>query len=135
MKIKIVSLIRRQEQALQVLEQDYMARIRKFLPCELIEIKREPIVEGRDRGKIFRAEIKKVETHLKDHSVLVVLDSEGRQYNSHDLARWLEERIREGQREIVFVAEVLWGWRRSSRGRRAGRFRLPGSPSRISSPA
>lgn len=103
MKIKIVSLIKRQDENLRILENDYLKRIRQYLPCELVEIKRTAIFGEKDRRKIFQAESEKLEKHFKENTFLVVLDSGGKEYNSHELASWLQNRIREGGKEWVFV--------------------------------
>ncbi len=103
MRIKIISFIKRQQEVLRILENEYLKRISRYLPCELIEIKRAPVLNEENRVKILRKEAEKLETHLKASAVLVVLDSGGREYNSRELADWLQHRIQEGDRELVFV--------------------------------
>ncbi len=103
MRIKIISLIKRQQELLKALEEDYLKRIRKSLSCEVIEIKREAIFKKQDQQKILQTELKKLRNYLKENGVFVVLDSKGKEYNSQELADWLKDRIREGERELVFV--------------------------------
>lgn len=103
MKIKIISLIKKQEEALKPLEQEYLKRIGKFTPCELTEIRRAEIREGHsDTARVLKEETRKVAGLLKDHAVLVVLDKAGKEYNSEELASWLGARMAEGQ-ELVFI--------------------------------
>lgn len=103
MRLKIVSLIKRQEESLRSLEGEYMKRIRRHLPCELVEIRRAVIRDDEDREKIVRAEAKKLEPHLKGGAALVVLGSAGKEYRSEELARWLADRTAEGVKELVFL--------------------------------
>ncbi len=102
MKIKIVSLIKRQDKALKLVEQEYLKRIAKFIPCELAEIRRAEIREDGDKTKILKEEARKLEGILKERAVLVVLDKAGKEYNSEELAAWLGGRMTEGG-ELVFL--------------------------------
>jgi 23S rRNA (pseudouridine1915-N3)-methyltransferase len=103
MRVKIISLIKRQEEALQSLEDEYLKRIRRHLPCDLVEIRRAPIRDDGEREKIVRAEMKKLEPHLRNQPAVVALDSAGREYRSEEFSRWLGERSREGVKELVFL--------------------------------
>lgn len=85
------------------LEVEYLKRLRKWLPCELVEIERETIRQGGDSRRVHAAELRKLEHHLGGGSSFAVLDSRGRQYNSEEWADWLEDRMREGLRELVFI--------------------------------
>jgi len=103
MKLKIVSLIKKQEPEFKAAEQEYLRRISKFTPCELLEIRRAEIHEDRqDAAKILRDEARKLEGVLKERAVLVVLDKAGKEYNSEELSTWLAGRMSEGN-ELVFV--------------------------------
>ena len=103
MKLKIVSLIKKQEPEFKAAEQEYLRRISKFTPCELVEIRRAEIHEDRqDAAKILRDEARKLEGVLKERAVLVVLDKAGKEYNSEELSTWLAGRMSEGN-ELVFV--------------------------------
>ena len=103
MKLKIVSLIKKQEAELRAAEQEYLRRISKFTPCELVELRRAEIHEDRgDAAKILKGEARKLEGVLKDRAVLVVLDKAGKEYNSEELSAWLAARMNEGQ-DLVFV--------------------------------
>lgn len=103
MRLKIVSFIKRQEAPLRTLEQDYLARIRHRVPCELVELAREKIGKKRAPESMLREEAKRALPALKESSGLVVLDRQGREYDSLELAAWLKQRIGEGVRELVFV--------------------------------
>ena len=103
MKLKIVSLIKKQEPEFKAAEQEYLRRISKFAPCELVEIRRAEIHEDRqDSARILKNEARKLESVLKARAVLVVLDKAGKEYNSEELSTWLAGRMSEGN-ELVFV--------------------------------
>lgn len=104
MKIKIVSLILKQEAEYREAEAKYIRRIARFLPCELIEVKRRKIMkEGADSERLLREEAKAVRGLLKESSALAVLHREGKGYDSEEFARWLGQRAQEGSKEIIFL--------------------------------
>lgn len=103
MRLKIISLIKRQDEALQSLEGEYLKRIRRRVPCELVEIRRAAIRDDGEREKIMRAEMKKLAPHLLDQPAVAVMDSSGKEYRSEEFARWLGERSQEGVKELVFL--------------------------------
>ena len=103
MKIKIISLIKRQEETLRVCEEEYLKRIRKSFPCELVEIKRAAILDEGNKQKIIQSEMKKLEAQFSRESTLVVLAKEGKAFDSQELSHWLKERANEGVKELTFV--------------------------------
>jgi 23S rRNA (pseudouridine1915-N3)-methyltransferase len=102
MRLKIVSFIKHQEAPLRELEQDYLARIRRRMPCEMAELRREKIGK-RVPQSVLREETRRALRALKESPGVVVLDRQGKEYDSRELAAWLKERIGEGLRELVFV--------------------------------
>src|SRR5262245_33672332 len=77
--------------------EDYSSRIARFIPFEIIETKE---YSAADRNKKQR--ISKESTNLvkaAGDSIRVVLDPDGKQLNSEELAAWLEKQ----NRDIAFI--------------------------------
>lgn len=103
MKLKVISLIRKQEESLAELEREYVKRMSRWLSCELIEIKREKIGQQQEKAELSKREWEKIEKHLRPGVLLVTLDRQGKQFDSPGLARWLEKQMQSGSSEIIFL--------------------------------
>jgi len=102
MQIKVVSLIRGQDDNLKDAQSDYVRRISRWLPCEVIEIKRDKITEGDTEPSLSRKETRKIDDVVKD-GVIVVLDRQGKRWSSKGLSQWLEERMMAADKALVFI--------------------------------
>lgn len=78
MRIKIVSVIKRQEPHLAAIESDYLKRIRKFLPCDIIEVRRKEVTEASSQ-KSLKEEVKRIENVLKENEFVVLSSEEGKE--------------------------------------------------------
>lgn len=101
MKIKVLSLIRRQGDEFRKAESDYLKRISAWVPIELEDIRREP--EREDQRKSNEKDLKKISRRLTPDAELVFLSDKGSAYDSEGLSKWLEGKLLEGKRELVFV--------------------------------
>jgi len=103
LRIKIISFVRRQDAGLRAAESEYLKRIRRWVPCELLEIDREKIERAQNKKKLFEAELRRLDTLLPDGASWVALDRSGSQYSSEELAGWLAKRMGGGEKELVFL--------------------------------
>jgi len=103
MRIKIVSFIKKQDAGLREVEGEYLKRIRRWVPCDLIEIDREKIERSANKGKLLEAEMKRLGAVLKGNAALVVLDRKGSEWDSEGLSHWFGKRMEGAEKELVFL--------------------------------
>ncbi|MBF0422023.1 MAG: 23S rRNA (pseudouridine(1915)-N(3))-methyltransferase RlmH [Magnetococcales bacterium] len=105
MRFTILAIGRGMEPAIAQLVKNYLARLNRMLPVELIEVAEERRLSeqsGRKQVAMMR-EAKRLEIKLSDSPMVVPLDSHGMELSSEDLARRLEKIIDQGVREVTFV--------------------------------
>lgn len=99
MKLRVVWIGKTKDPHLSELIQDYVARIRRFLPVEVTET-REPRVEA---SKRLEAEAEKLLNVLDKSDRVVVLDPQGQAWTSVRFAGVVERHMREDPRNLTFV--------------------------------
>jgi len=102
MRIRIISVIKRQEPHLAAIESDYLKRIRRFLPCDVIEVKRKEVT-GAHSEKLLKVEAKRIENVLKEGEFVVLLSEKGKELSSGELAHFMNSRMKNGKRSLAFV--------------------------------
>jgi 23S rRNA (pseudouridine1915-N3)-methyltransferase len=90
MKIRLIMLGKTRRAECRALLDDYIARIRHYCEIETHEL-REATETALRRLKLGTAE------------TWVLLDASGKQFTSHEFARWLAELRDRGTRELVFL--------------------------------
>lgn len=100
-RLKIVWPGKTKNRDLRALEEFYLARIRRFEPCDLIEAKEARGLADRHAEKIMEIEARNMERHLRDEYVICLSDR-GREMNSADFARFLERQM-SASRGVAFV--------------------------------
>jgi 23S rRNA (pseudouridine1915-N3)-methyltransferase len=103
MRIKFVWVGKTKNSSIRGLLADYVERIRRLVPCEVIETR--DLAKGKSLGKaeIVASEGKEIARQIPDSGRLVALDETGMQFTSLDFARWLESEQNSGARVITFV--------------------------------
>ena len=103
MKIKIIALGKIKEKFLKDGIDEFLKRLRPYTTieiCELqpIEIKDENLVE-----KILDMEAEKIIAHIKPSSYIVTLEIGGKQFDSVDFSKKIEEITNSGVSELVVI--------------------------------
>lgn len=103
MKFKVLWVGKIKNSPIKALTADYLERIRRMTPCEILEI-RDP-AKGRDprAEERIRMESEDIARQLPRAAAVVALDETGKQYASEEFARWLEIEQNGGTKEIAFV--------------------------------
>ena len=103
MKLKVLWVGKTKSPPVKELTADYLERIRRMAPCEIIEV-RDP-AKGRtpEAAERIQLEGETIARLLSKAIFTVALDETGKQYSSEEFARWLETEQNNGTREIVFV--------------------------------
>jgi len=103
MRLKIIWIGKTRNARLQSLTEDYLARTRRMVSCEIAEA-RDPARSKKTRGEeLRRAEAKHLLKLAEGSNRMVVLDEKGKQFSSPEFARWFESEQNQGTREIAFV--------------------------------
>jgi len=103
MKLKVLWIGKTKNRPIKDLAADYLERIRRMAPCEILEI-RDP-AKGRELRAAERIQLESedIARQLPKAAVVVALDEAGKQYASEEFARWLETEQNNGTKEIVFI--------------------------------
>lgn len=100
MHLKIVWVGRTKSEPLRSLTNDYLHRLTKFVRCDVAEVRES--AASSDEG-IKEEEATRILNSLSQSAVVIVLDVEGQQWSSHELALQIEKWQNASEREIAFV--------------------------------
>jgi 23S rRNA (pseudouridine1915-N3)-methyltransferase len=102
MKLKIVWPGKTRNKDLKNLQEAYLEKINKLGRCDLIETKEARGLAEKDSKKIKEIEANGLEKHIKDDYIICLFDR-GKEMNSEEFARFLEETGSNATRCITFV--------------------------------
>ena len=112
MRLRLIWVGKTRSEPLRALVDDYLRRLSRFARCEVTELREGA---GADDRAVLAEEGKRIAEALAPGSFVVLLDVEGRQWSSPELAAELERWQNEGRREVAFVvgghlgvAEGVW---------------------------
>ena len=110
MTLRILAVGKLREAYYRAGVEDYLGRIRRYLPLEQIEV---PVGTGEEsngggRGAMFR-EAAALRKHLSASGRVVALDRTGRQFSTEEFAKWLEECMNSAVPRVDFIIGGAWG--------------------------
>jgi 23S rRNA (pseudouridine1915-N3)-methyltransferase len=108
MKLKILWPGRTKNKELRGLQDFYLARIQKLVPCQLIETPEARGLAEQFSQKILEKEARGLEKHFKDDYIVCLFD-EGKEMTSGDLARFFERCSTGSVRAVTFVVGGFLG--------------------------
>jgi 23S rRNA (pseudouridine1915-N3)-methyltransferase len=100
-RLKIVWPGKTKNRDLRAAEEFYLARIRQFGTCDIVEAKEAKGLADRHAEKIMEIEARNMERHLRDEYV-VCLSDRGREMSSSDFSRFLEKQM-SASRGVAFI--------------------------------
>ncbi len=103
MRIKFLWVGKTKNVFMKALVSDYLERIRRMVPCEVVEARDPGKGRNLDASRLIAAESEELGRYLPEHGRIVALDEKGTQYTSPGFARWLESEQNEGVSSITFV--------------------------------
>ena len=109
LKIKFCWIGETKDKRLLSLEQDFLARIKKFLPCEITHVPELKKKDPRSRSAQMAKEGKKLLSMIHPFSTVIVLDETGEEKSSQNLAKWMEKSMAGSISELAFVVGGYWG--------------------------
>ncbi len=87
--IKILSVRARSSQELSHLDAEYCRRIRRHLPLEMVDVKRQALRNGVPSGPALEREAKDILAHVSRGDVLAALSERGKLVSTPELAVFL----------------------------------------------
>lgn len=103
MKFKIIALGKIKEKYLKDGIEEYLKRLRPYTPIEIVELMPIEIKEESLTEKVLDMEAEKILSHIKPSSFVVTLEIEGKQFDSVEFSKKLEQIANSGISEIVFI--------------------------------
>lgn len=100
MRLRLIWVGKTRSEPLRSLVDDYLRRLSRFARCEVTELREGA---GADDRAVMAEEGKRIGDALAAGSFVVLLDVEGRQWSSPELAAELERWQNEGRKEVAFV--------------------------------
>ena len=103
MKLRLIIVGRDRNDPIVIAADEYVERIRRYFPIEVVEVKEEPLRKGTPIDRVKRAEAERIQKVLRDGEHLVLLDEQGKQLSSEEVAKRLSSFSRDGIGSIAFV--------------------------------
>ena len=112
MKIRIIAIGKIKENYLKIGIDEYLKRIKPYSQIEIIEVNDEPIKDNPNESDIeiaINKEGQKVLKLLKEGDYVINLDLNKKQLKSPEFARYLEEKLVQGQSQVTFIIGGSYG--------------------------
>jgi 23S rRNA (pseudouridine1915-N3)-methyltransferase len=100
MLLRLIWVGKTKNEHLRALVDDYLGRLRRFVRCEVAELRES---SARTKREGIEDEGKRIIGALRSGSLVVLLDVEGRDWSSIELAGEVEKWQTVGKREVAFV--------------------------------
>ena len=105
MKLSVVAVGKVRDRSWRALADDYCGRLRRFVPTDVVEVRD---ARNSGPGEAPTVEGARILERLPQNARIVALHDGGRQRTSEDLARWMDQRSRQGQ-PLAFVIGGPYG--------------------------
>ena len=90
----------------------YGKRIERYINFEMIEIP-DKKVQASDSAVIMKKEAELFSARISDADFLVLLDERGKEFSSPELAEFLEKKISQSVKQLVFLIGGAYGFHES----------------------
>jgi 23S rRNA (pseudouridine1915-N3)-methyltransferase len=100
MRLRLIWVGKTKNEHARALVGDYLARLSRFCRTEVTELREGP---GAGDHAVLEEEARRIVGALAPGGLTVLLDVEGQQFSSHELAAQLEGWLNAGRKEIAFV--------------------------------
>lgn len=100
MKVRLLWVGKTKDEHVRALAQEYLKRLSRFVRCEVVEI--EP-ARSRSASEGIEEEGRRILSALRTDALTILLDIEGRQWSSQELAAEVERWQLAGTKEVAFI--------------------------------
>ena len=122
MRLRFIWVGKTRNEHLRALCDEYLKRLRRFVRCEVTEV-RESAQRTKDAG--IEDEGRRILGGLQQDALVVLLDVEGHEWSSPDLAAQIEKWQTAGSvKEVAFIIGGHWGVSREVNQRASVRWSL-----------
>ena len=111
MKLRVLWVGKNREAWLKEAVANYAARIRRYAPLQLCEVRDE---KGAEVEEMRQRECERLERQIPPAATLVILDAQGEQMDSPGLADFIGKQRDAGVGELVFAIGGAYGFSRNS---------------------
>src|SRR5215510_4190403 len=101
MRINFVWIGKTKDRNCAALVKEYVERIRRLAPIDLYELK--DAAGSTDEKRVIELESAKLLSKLEGHDFVVLLDEQGRQFSSTELAELIGRQQQGGSKHLTFV--------------------------------
>lgn len=110
MKTLLICIGKTNERYWQDAIEEYIKRLRKYSPFELIEIPDIRNTKSMTEQQIKQTEGENILRTLNSDDYVTLLDDKGQQYTSLQFADWYQQRMSSGIKRLVFVVGGPYGF-------------------------
>lgn len=109
MKFRLICVGKLAEAWQRQAAEEYASRLKRYFPFDLIELKEEKGGRKGDTNRIVKAEGERILAKVPEKSFLIVLDENGRNHGSEQLAQLLSAEMVQGGRDWCLVIGGPYG--------------------------
>lgn len=100
MRVRLIWVGKTRDARLRALSDEYLKRLERFTRCEITEVRESGSRQGREG---IEDEGRRIISALRQDALTVLLDVEGRQWSSQELAAEVERWQVAGTKEVAFI--------------------------------
>ncbi len=109
MKIQLICVGKTTDEYLKSGENNYLKRLKHYCQFEKIDIPELKKVKGLSKDQIKAEEAKLILKHISNEQ-LILLDETGEEFNSRGFSKFLQKRMNQGGKGIVFLVGGAYGF-------------------------
>ncbi len=102
MKFKIIWPGKTKDKEIKAIQEKYLKKINRLVPCTLIECKEAKGIKDRFAKRIKKIEKNHIEKHIEDDYIICLFDK-GKQMNSKEFAEFLERIVKSPTPNLTFI--------------------------------
>ena len=103
MKLLFISIGKTRNKNQQALIEEYLARVKGYLPSEFIEIREPKNISSMDAAQAIKAEGEFFRKYIGSGAYTFVLSEEGKNYSTKEFASQLSKKMNGGFKSINFI--------------------------------
>jgi 23S rRNA (pseudouridine1915-N3)-methyltransferase len=106
MRVRLIWVGKTKDARLRALSDEYLKRLSRFTRCEITELRESAARQGNEG---IEDEGRRIISALRSDALTVLLDVDGRQWSSQELAAEVERWQVKGEKEVAFITGGPYG--------------------------
>ena len=124
MKIRLICVGKTDVKHFQDAENEYLKRLKHYIPVEKIEIPELKNVKNLSEEQIKIQEGQLILKHCPAGEQLILLDENGKTFNSIGFSKYLQKKMNSGGKSIAFVVGGAYGFSQEVYDKSSGKLSL-----------